>query len=64
MNVIENASLKSLNTMAIDGRAEYLVKVGSLEGVREALAFSEEKNCPVKVLGGGSNVILADSVAA
>lgn len=62
MIVTESASLKALNTMSIDGQAEYLIQIDSPEDIREALVFAKDKGCSVKVLGGGSNVILSDSI--
>ncbi|MCX2782312.1 UDP-N-acetylmuramate dehydrogenase [Microbulbifer thermotolerans] len=53
-----NVDLQPLNTLAIAARAAYFVRVESLEQLREALAFAQEKKLPILPLGGGSNIVL------
>jgi UDP-N-acetylmuramate dehydrogenase len=56
----ENVSLASYTTLAIGGPARYFIEAGSETAVLDALAFAEARNLPVFVLGGGSNVVVAD----
>ena len=43
LEIIENASLKNLNTYKIDSHAKYLVKVLNLEGLKEILSYIKKK---------------------
>lgn len=57
----EHVPLREYTTFRIGGTARYLFETGSLPALREALAFAREKNLPVLILGGGSNVLLDDA---
>jgi len=57
----ERISLAPLTTLGVGGVARFFVEVHSLEDVQEALAFARERDLPVFVLGGGSNIVVADS---
>ena len=63
--VQHNISLQDKNTLAIDARAALYVAVGSVEELQQALAwwkaYSSEQGLPsdILVLGGGSNIVLA-----
>ena len=57
MNIKENYSLRHLNTFGIDVFARYYVEPSSVEEIRELLAYSEYKNNPKLILGGGSNIL-------
>ncbi|MEK7605178.1 MAG: UDP-N-acetylmuramate dehydrogenase [Patescibacteria group bacterium] len=62
MIVLENSPLSEITYYRIGGIADYILKIESLEEVKEALIFCRQKNItrPL-VLGLGSNVILPDS---
>ena len=55
----QQVSLKSCNTLAIDVRARYLLQVCAPEQIPAAVAFAGERQLPLLVLGGGSNVVLS-----
>lgn len=55
--------LKKLNTLAVDAQAEYFCQVQSPEDIQEALLFAKNKALPIKILGGGSNVVMAQQVS-
>jgi len=61
MEIKENTSLAPYTTLQIGGPAKYFVEVKDGEQLREAFAFAKEKNLPVFILGGGSNVLFADA---
>src|SRR5262249_28492681 len=44
----------------VGGPAHYFVDAPDVESVRGALAWAKERGVPVRVLGGGSNVVVAD----
>ena len=54
--IIENASLKSLNSFGLDATARYLAEVDSVDAIRELLEGSRSWESQM-VLGGGSNVL-------
>ena len=55
-----NIPLAPLTTLGLGGAAEHFVKVSSSEELAQALAYAQAKNWPVLVLGGGSNLVIAD----
>jgi UDP-N-acetylmuramate dehydrogenase len=57
----ENISLAPLTTFHIGGPARFFVEAKSRSEVEEAVHFAESKNLPLFVLGGGSNLLVADS---
>jgi len=57
----ENISLAPLTTLRIGGPARFFVEAQSCAEVEEAIAFSITKSLPRFVLGGGSNLLIADS---
>ncbi len=56
----ENVALAEFTTLKIGGKARLFVKATSESEILEALAFSEQNNLEVFILGGGSNVLIAD----
>lgn len=56
----ENIELKNLTTLKIGGAARFFVSAETQEDVIEAVSFADENDLPVFVLGGGSNVLIAD----
>lgn len=61
MLLAENVSLAPLTTFRIGGPALFFVEAKSLTDVQEAVAFAKARNVPLFVLGGGSNLLVADS---
>lgn len=53
-------NLQKLNTLAVPAVADYFVAVHNDDELREALAFARTENCPLLLLGGGSNIVLRD----
>lgn len=64
MHLIEDQSLASFNTFGIDAIARKFVRVTSAAELRKALAIARVMEMPVKILGGGSNVLLTGNVEA
>jgi UDP-N-acetylmuramate dehydrogenase len=60
MKLQENIALAPLTTLRIGGEARFFVRAEEVEDVEAAVAFSDDKNLPLFVLGGGSNVLIAD----
>ncbi|MBI2633751.1 MAG: UDP-N-acetylmuramate dehydrogenase [Parcubacteria group bacterium] len=60
MNVESNKTLAPFTTLKIGGPADFFIEVSSLEDLKEALAFQREKDLPLALIGGGSNLLIAD----
>lgn len=56
----ENVPLAPLTTFRLGGPARFFVEAKSAPEVQEAVAFAQSKNLPLFVLGGGSNLVVAD----
>jgi UDP-N-acetylmuramate dehydrogenase len=60
MKLQENIALAPLTTLRIGGEARFFVRAEEVEDVEAAVAFADDKNLPLFVLGGGSNVLISD----
>jgi len=60
MHIARNVSLASYTTFELGGPARYFVSAHGEEELRDALAFARELSLPLFVLGGGSNLVVAD----
>lgn len=59
--VRRNAPLAPLTTFKVGGPADWLIEVRSSEDVIRALALARTHDTPLTILGGGSNVLIADA---
>jgi UDP-N-acetylmuramate dehydrogenase len=57
----ENVSLAPLTTFRLGGPARFFVEATSVGEVQEAVLSAQSRNLPLFVLGGGSNLVVADS---
>lgn len=57
----ENISLAPLTTFRLGGPSRFFVEAKSIGDVQEAVGFARTKDLPLFVLGGGSNLLVADS---
>jgi len=57
----ENVALAPLTTFKIGGPARYFVEAASAGEVQEGVAFARARELPLLVLGGGSNLLVADA---
>lgn len=60
MTISENITLADKTTFRIGGEARFFCVATSVDDVIEAVEFAREKSLPIFVLGGGSNVLVAD----
>ncbi|HQU07440.1 MAG: UDP-N-acetylenolpyruvoylglucosamine reductase [Parcubacteria group bacterium 21-54-25] len=60
IDVQEQVPLAPLTTLGVGGAARFFVEARSVEDVQETLAVARERRIPLYVLGGGSNVVIAD----
>lgn len=49
-----------LTTFHIGGEAKFFVEIASVGDLVEAVKFAKDKNLPIFVLGGGSNILISD----
>jgi UDP-N-acetylmuramate dehydrogenase len=61
MKILENVPLAPLTTLQVGGPARYFAELKREDEVSEAAQFAKSRDLPLFVLGGGSNVLVADS---
>lgn len=61
MHLQENIPLAPLTTFGIGGPARFFIEARSIADVEEAVVFARGRDLPLFVLGGGSNLVVADS---
>jgi UDP-N-acetylmuramate dehydrogenase len=61
VRVEENRELASLTTFGIGGAARWFVEAETEADVADGLGWAREKGVPLFVLGGGSNLLVADA---
>lgn len=58
----ENVSLQALNTLGVQSCAEFFAEVESLAELTQAIELAREHNWDINVIGGGSNVLLGETL--
>lgn len=61
MKLQENVPLAPLTTLGVGGPARYFADAHTEGDTRDAIDFSRSHNLPLFVLGGGSNLVVADA---
>lgn len=61
LQIKENIPLARYTTLKIGGASRYFVEAISEGDVRDAVAWVKQRGLPLFVLGGGSNLVVADS---
>ena len=56
----KDVPLAPFTTLKIGGKARFFVRVEGEKTLREAFDFAENRELPIFVLGGGSNVLISD----
>ncbi len=60
LNIQENVPLAPYTTLRIGGPARYFCEVTTEDGLLQAVKFARERRLEVFILGGGSNLLVAD----
>jgi UDP-N-acetylmuramate dehydrogenase len=60
LNIKHHEPLDKHLNFRLGGEAKFFVEVKTLDDVREACAFAQQEHVPYVVLGGGSNMLVAD----
>ncbi|MGA7685183.1 MAG: UDP-N-acetylmuramate dehydrogenase [Terriglobales bacterium] len=61
MTIQENVALAPLTTLKVGGAARYFAEARNEDDAREAVRFAKTRGLPLFVLGGGSNLVIADA---
>jgi UDP-N-acetylmuramate dehydrogenase len=61
VQLLENIPLAPLTTIRIGGPARYFVEAKGVAEVQEAVSFARSRDLPLFILGGGSNLVVADA---
>ncbi|MDP1625274.1 MAG: UDP-N-acetylmuramate dehydrogenase [bacterium] len=61
LDIRENEPLAAHTTFRIGGNARYFARVSSENELADAITFAHAQSAPVFILGGGSNLLVADS---
>ncbi|HET7872429.1 MAG TPA: FAD-binding protein, partial [Terriglobales bacterium] len=60
MKILENIPLAPLTTLEVGGPARFFLEAVNESEVKQAVAYAAERGWPLFVLGGGSNLLIAD----
>lgn len=60
MYILENVPLSAYSTMRLGGVARYVTDINTRSDLTEALAWAEQHQLPVIMIGGGSNIFWKD----
>jgi UDP-N-acetylmuramate dehydrogenase len=61
LKILENISLAEFTTLGIGGQARWFAEAGSEAEIVAATEWARGRGAPLFVLGGGSNVLIADA---
>ncbi|MBU2578743.1 FAD-binding protein [Patescibacteria group bacterium] len=59
-NLQKNVLLKNYTSFKIGGQAKYFLKINTNEKLIEAIKWAKKHKLPFFILGGGSNLLVAD----
>ncbi len=62
LEIRENVEIKDYSTLKVGGQFRYFIELTDKNMLRDVYTFAQEKNLPVFVLGGGSNLVFPDGV--
>jgi len=60
----EQVSLTPYNSFGLKAKARFFASVGNEQQIRAALTFAQQQGLPVRLLGGGSNVLISGDIDA
>jgi UDP-N-acetylmuramate dehydrogenase len=61
MLLLEHAPMAALTTLGVGGPARFFCEAHSERDVCEAVVFARERDLPLFVMGGGSNLVVSDA---
>lgn len=60
IQIREHVSVASHTTLRIGGDAQFFCEAHTIEELREAIAYAHAEGLPLRIIGGGSNILCAD----
>ena len=60
MKLSDSVALAPLTTLGVGGKARWFFEASTVGAVTEALSWAKGRRIPTRILGGGSNVVVAD----
>jgi UDP-N-acetylmuramate dehydrogenase len=60
VELLQNVPLAPRCTLGVGGQARYFLEARSERDLRDAVRFARARSIPLRVLGGGSNLVIAD----
>lgn len=60
LDVRENVPLAPFSTLGVGGPTRFFTTAATEDALREAVAWAREREQPLMILGGGSNVVVSD----
>lgn len=61
LTIAENVSLRDYSTMRLGGTAAFATAISNRFELTEALAWAKQRDLPVLMIGGGSNIVWKDA---
>jgi UDP-N-acetylmuramate dehydrogenase len=61
MLLLDNVALAPMTTLGVGGPADYFCQAQCEAEIREAVVFARERELPLFVMGGGSNLVVSDA---
>lgn len=62
MQVLSQVDLSDRNTLGVRAVADHFVEVSEADQIPELVSWAHSRSLPVRVLGGGSNLVLAPRI--
>ena len=59
-DIEENVPLKSMTSWLVGGTADYLARPKTIDELRDAVSWAQDRSLPITILSGGSNVLVSD----
>jgi UDP-N-acetylmuramate dehydrogenase len=60
MLLLEHVPMAALTTLGVGGPARYFCEAHKEQNIRDAVVFARERDLPLFIMGGGSNLVVAD----
>ncbi len=62
--ILKDVTLAPYTTLGIGGNAEYFATVETIDDLQKVVAWAQGRSLPITIIGGGSNVLVADKGVA
>ncbi|MDE2031084.1 MAG: UDP-N-acetylmuramate dehydrogenase [Patescibacteria group bacterium] len=62
LKIQEYVDISDFTTFKVGGKFRYFIELSDIGQLVEVYKFAKEKNLPIRILGGGSNMVFSDGV--